>query len=160
MVFSPMKYLSICACLRWQIYLQSVTWYLGSIMSRPKIIWPGIWPLVVWYMERTAKGAVVRILIHGSDSSTYVSCRLYVRTRFLNTWCSLSMISFACWFTGKEGLFLIPYSFSIKIFLNLWLRNSPPLSYVFSTGLGYQTSHVVSTKLEIVVAFLLRYCVT
>ena len=70
------------------------------------------------------------------------------------------MISSACGFQVEEGLVLIPYSFSIKIFSNLRPRISPPWSYVISTGHRYQTSHIVSTKFAIVIAFLLLYCIT
>ena len=60
-----------------------------------------------------------RIPIHGSTSYKFVSCRLYVLTRLPNTYCVLSMIASACGLPGEAGLVLIPYSYSIKIFLKL-----------------------------------------
>ena len=155
-----MTYLSICAYLRWRIYLQSATWFIGRVISQPKTSWPGLLTLVVWYLEHTAKTSAARITIHGSASSTYVYCILYVPTRFPSTWCIISMIAFACRLSGESGLVLIPYYYFIKIFLNSWPGNSPPRSYVISTGHGYRTSHVVSTKVAIVITFLSRYCVT
>ena len=155
-----MTLLYIFVCLRCHIYLQSTTWVMGRIMSQPKTSWPGILPLVVWYVERTAKADAPRITIHGSASYIYVSCRLYVRTILPSTWCILSTIVFACRLPGDEGLLLIPYSFSIKLFLNSWPRNSPHWSYVISNCHDYWTSRVVSTKFAIVVNFLSRYCVS
>ena len=142
------------------MYIQSAMWFIGRIMSRPKTSWPEILPLDVWYVERTAKASAARIPDHGWGSSTYVFCRLYVRTRFPSTWCIISAIAFACRVPGDTGLVLIPYSFSIKLFFNSWPRNYPTRSYVISTGHGYRTSHVVSTKFAIVITFMLWYCVT
>ena len=155
-----MTSLSICACLRWNIYLQSSTWLIGRIMYWPKTIWPRLLPLVVWYVYHTAEAAAARILIHGSASSTYVSFRLYVRTGLPSTWCIISTIAFTYGFSGDAGLVLITYSFSIMLFLNSWPRNFPPWSYVIYTGHRYQTSHIFSTKFAIVIAFLSQYCVT
>ena len=155
-----MTSLSICLCLRCRIYLQSATWFMGKIIYQPKTSCPRIFPLVVWYVERTAKAAAARIPIHGSSSSTYVSCRCYVRTILPSTLCILSTIAFAYGFPGDAGLVLIPYLFSIKLFVNSLPRNYPLRSYTTSTGHGYQTSHVVSTKFTIVIAFLSLYCVT
>ena len=45
-------------------------------------VWPGIFCLVRWYLIFTAKSAAARMPIHGSASSKYVSCRLYVCTIF------------------------------------------------------------------------------
>ena len=102
-------------------------WFIGRIMSRPKNNWPGFFSLVRWYIDRTVKASVLRIPIQGSESSKYVSCRLYVHKMFPNTWCIISMVAFACEFPGESGLVLIPYYCSIKLFLNLWPRNYPPL---------------------------------
>ena len=122
--------------------------------------WPRI-VLVQWYLDFTVKAAVTNIPIQGSASSTYVSCRLKVRIRFPNTWWILSIIAFACGFPEEAGLVLIPYSCYINLCLNLWPRSSPPpRSYMISTGYGYWTSHAVSTKFAIVIAFLSLYCVT
>ena len=155
-----MTALSIFVCLRWRIYIQSTTWFIGRVMSRPNTSWTGLLPLVVCYIGCTTKAAAARIPIHVSASYTYVSCRLYVRKIFPSTWCILSTVSFACGFPWDAVLVIIPSSFSINIFLNSWPRNSPPQSYVISTGHGYQTSHIVSTKFAIVVDFLLWYFVT
>ena len=67
------------------------------------------------------------------------------------------MISFACGLPGKAGLVLIPYSYSVKLFLNSITRNSPHPSYVIYTGQRYLTSHVVSTNFEIIISFLSLY---
>ena len=40
----------------------------------------------------------------------------------------------------------------------MWLSNSLPWPYAISTGHGYCTSHVVSTKFAFVIAFLSLYC--
>ena len=97
--------------------------------------------------------------IHGSTSSTYISCILYVRTRFPITWCILYVVAFSRGLPGKSGLVLIPYYCSVKILLNSWLNNSPPWSYLISTGHGYRTSRVVYTKFSITIAFLSLYSV-
>ena len=78
-------------------------------MSWPKNSLLGLLPLVVWYVERTAKAAAARISIRWSASYTYASCRLYVRTRFPITLRILSMIAFTYGFPGEAGLVLIPY---------------------------------------------------
>ena len=139
---------------------QSATLLMGGIMSLPNTNCPRIFNFIMWYVDCTAKSAAARIPINGSASSTYVSCGFYVCTRFPNTWCILSMVAFSFGLPGEAGLVLIPYSFSIKLFLNSWLRNSLPRSYVISTGRGYRTSHVVYIKFSVVIAFLSLYCVT
>ena len=105
------------------------------------------------------EGAANRISIHGSASSTYFPCMLYLRTRSLNNLRILSMIAFTFRLTVVCGFVLIPHYSSTKLFLNLWLRNYPPWSYIISTGQGYLTSHSVYTKFLIVIALLLLYCV-
>ena len=126
--FSRMMSLYIWFWLLWRIYLHYATWHIGRIVSLPKTSWPGILHLVLWYVERTVKSAAARIPIHGPAPSTYVSCKFYVRTRFPSTWCSIFTIAFACGLPGDTDLVLIPYSFSIKLSLNSWPRNSPPWS--------------------------------
>ena len=128
-------------------------------MSRPKTSWPGILPLVLWCMDRTAKAAPPTITTHGSASSTYTFCRLYVRTRFPINLCIISMMVPTCGFLGEYGLVLIPYWFYIKLHSNFSPRNSPPWSYTISTIHGYLTSYTVSTKFAITITFLLLYWV-
>ena len=125
----------------------------------PKTNWPWLFCLVWRYILCTTKSNAARMPIYGSASSTYVSCRLYVRTRFPNTWCILYMVSFACGFPRESGLILITYSCSVKLIFNSLPINYTPQSYVIYTVHGYRTSHVVSTKFSIVIAFLLLYCV-
>ena len=108
---------SIFVCLRWCIYLQSYTLFIGRIFSWTKSAGLECFTLVLWYVYCTVNGTVARIPIHGSTSYTNVSCRFYVCTRFPSNWCIISMISFACGFLGK--IVLIPYLFSIKLFLTL-----------------------------------------
>ena len=117
-------------------------------------------PLVMCYVNHTTKVAAARITIHGSASSTYISCRLYMRTRFPSSWCIISMIVLDCGLPRETGLVLIKYSFPIKLFLNLWPRNYTPRSYMISTGHGYRTSHVVSTKFSFAISFFFVCCVT
>ena len=124
--FSLITSFSICACLRWRMYLQFSMCFIGIIMSRPNTNLPGISPLVCWYVERTTKSSSARIPSHGSASSTYVSLRLYMHTRFPTTWCFLSVVLFSCGLPEEAYLVLIPYSFSIKLFLNSWWGNYPP----------------------------------
>ena len=88
-------------------------------MYQKKSIWPGLLSLVLWYVDCNAKVDAARITIHGSDSSTYVSCILYVRISFPINLCFTYMISLDCGFPGESGLVLIIYSFYIKLFLNL-----------------------------------------
>ena len=159
-VFSRFASLFICVWLLWRMYLQSATLFVGIIMYLPKNNCPRLLYFLLWYADRTVKAAVDRITIHGSASSTYVFCILYEHTRLPNTVCIISMIAFACGFPGESGLVLIPYSFYINLSLNSWLRNSPHRLYMISTGCGYRTSHVVSTKFAIVFSFLFLYCVT
>ena len=140
--FSQITSFYICACLCWGINLQFAIWLIGRIMSRPNNNWPGLFCLVRWHLSCTANSAAVRITIQGSESSIYVSCRLKERIRFPNHWWVLSIITFACGFLEESGLVPIPYSCSIKLFLNSWPRNSPPRSYMISTGQVYCTSHV------------------
>ena len=142
------------------MYLQSATWFIGSIMSQLKTSWPMILIFLLWYIYYTLKASAASIPIHGSASSTYVSCRLYVCRRFHSNWCIVSMISFSCGFPGEYGLVLIPYPYSVKLFLNSWPINYSPQSYLICTGHGYRTSHVVSTNFAIIIAFLFLYCVT
>ena len=52
------------------------------------------------------------------------------------------------------GLAVIPYSVSIRDFLNSLPINSFPWLYVISIGLGYPYSHLVSTKFSIDVALV------
>ena len=134
----------------------SPIWYvlIWKIVSWPKDICPGLFTLVLWYVACITKANSTRITIFWSESSTYVSCRLYVRTRFPNTWCILSPIVSVWVFSGGVGLVLIPYSYSINPFLNSWPRNSPPWSYVIYIGQGYLTRHVVSSKFAVFIAFL------
>ena len=134
-------------------------WFIGRIIYQPSTSWPILLPIVRWYVERTEKAAAASNPIHGSASSTYGSFMLYFHARFPSDLCILSVVVFACGFPEESGLFLIPYSFSINLFLNLWPRNYPPRSYVISTGHGYRTSHVVSTKFTIAIAFLSLYYV-
>ena len=125
-----MAYLFIFTCLRWCIYLQPATWFMGSIRYWLKTSCTRLLLFVLWYVDRTTKAPTARITIHGSETSTYISCIWYERT------------------------------FYIKLFLNSWPKNSPPWSYVISTGHGYRTRHVVSTKFTIVINLLLLYCLT
>ena len=69
------------------------------------------------------------------------------------------MVAFACGLTEEACFVLIPYSCSTNLFLNSLPRIYPPHSYVISTGHGYHTRHVVSTKFAIFIAFLFLYCV-
>ena len=69
------------------------------------------------------------------------------------------MVAFAFGFPEEAVFVFIPYSCSIKLTLKPLPGNYPYLSYVISTGHGYQTRHLVSTKLIIVIDFLLLYCV-
>ena len=84
-------------------------------MSLPKNNWPGIFCLVQWYILCTAKAAADMMPIHGSASSTYVSCRLYVRTILPSTCCIIYMVALACGFPGESGFVLIPHSCSVKL---------------------------------------------
>ena len=128
-------------------------------MSWTKTSCTGILPLVLCYVDHTKNSAASMIPIHGSASSTYVYFRLYVCTRLTINLCIISMMAFTYGLTGRYGLVLIPYSFSIRIFLNSRPRNYPHRSYVISTGHVYLTSYIVSTKLTIVINFLSLYCV-
>ena len=51
-------------------------------MSLPETNWPGIFSFNRLYVDRTENSAAAKIPINGSASSTYVSCRLYVRKSF------------------------------------------------------------------------------
>ena len=151
---------SICSCLLWRFYLQFAMLFIGRIMYQTNTNWTRLFPLVRWYVDHTAKAASARIPIRVSASSTYISCSLYVSTRFPDTWCILYMVVFDYVFPEEYGLVLIPYSFSIQIFLNLWPRNSPPCSYMISIGREYQTSHIVFTKFAnqyFFLVYVLRY---
>ena len=157
MEFSQINSFSVCSCFRWHVYLQLDIGLIGSIISFPNSIWPGIFCLFWCYVLHIKKSASARMPIHSSASSTYFSCRLYLRTRFPNNLCILSMVLFACGFPGETDLVLISYSCYIKILLNSWPSIYPPWSYAISAGHGYRTSHIVSTKFLIVIAFLLLY---
>ena len=84
---------------------------------------------------------------------------LQLCTRFPITWWIRSNIALDMGFTEVLGLSVIPYSASIRIFLNSWTINYDPLSYVIYIGLGYLYSHIVSTKFVIYIDPLLLYCV-
>ena len=115
--------------------------------------------LTWWYVYRTAKEAEYNIPIHGSASSTYVSYGLYVRTIFPSSLWILSTINFDWEVPGEYGLVLIPYSSSVKLFLNSWPMNYPPQLYVIYTGQEYLTNHIFSTKFSIIISFLSLYCI-
>ena len=55
------------------------------------------------------------------------------------------------------GLAVVPYSISIRHFMNSQPMNSDPRSYVIPVGIGYLVRHVVSTKLVIDIALLLSH---
>ena len=141
------------------MYPQVTMWFIWRVISRPKTIWYGLFPLVRWYVYRTTKAAADRIPIHVSVLYTYVSCKLYVLTRLPNTLCILSMVLFACELLEEADLVKVQYSCSIKLFLNLWPRNYPSWLYGISTGHEYRTSHIVSTKCAIVITLLSQYYV-
>ena len=101
------------------MYLQYAIIIIGRIISWPNTSQPGLLPLLQWYVERTAKSAAARIPIHGPESSTYVSCRLYVSKSSPSTLCILSIIEFAYVFPEESILVLITYSSSIRLFLKL-----------------------------------------
>ena len=95
-------------------------------VSPQKLIGPDFFCLVPWYVPRTVKAASARIPIYGSASSTYVPCRLYVRTILPSTWCILYMVAFTYEFPGEAVLVLILYSCSIKLLFTSWTSNYPP----------------------------------
>ena len=120
----------ICTCLRWHMCLQSAKCLIGRIMSLPKTSWPGLLFLILWYVNCTVEAAVAGITIHESDSSTYVTCRLYARTKIPYTWWILYMIVFACGFPVEAIFDFILYSSSIRVCLNSWMMYYDPFSYV------------------------------
>ena len=124
-------YFYFCYCSCWRIYLQLSTLDIGRIISCPKTSCPGLLPLTLWYMEHTMKAYADSIPIHGSASSTYVSCILYIRTRFTITWWILYGIAFLWGFPGEYGLVLIANSTFIKLFLNLRPINYPPFLLLY-----------------------------
>ena len=65
--------------------------------------------LVPWYVGCSEEAVAARTLIHGSASSTYVSCILYVRMRFPSNLCILSMMTFTCGLPRESGLVLVSY---------------------------------------------------
>ena len=129
-------------------------------MSSPKTNWTEMLTLVRWYILCTTREAAARMPVHGSASSTYIYCRLYVSYVHDSLVLDVFVVAFSYGFPMESGLLLIPYTFSIKIILNLRPRNYLPWSYVISTGHGYWTSHVVSTSFAIAIAFLFLYWVT
>ena len=142
------------------MYLQFTILSICMIVSCLENNFLGLLCLFRWYVLHTTKSDVDRTPINGSVSYTYVSCRLYLLTRCLSTWCILYMVEFSCGFPGEAGLILIPHSCYIKLLLNSWPSNYPPRSYMISTGHGYWNSHVVSTKFAILIDFLSLYCNT
>ena len=64
-----------CDYLRWSIYVQSAICLLGRIMSWTNTRCPGLFPLILLYVDCTEKAVAAKITIHGSASSTYFSCR-------------------------------------------------------------------------------------
>ena len=128
-------------------------------MYLPKTNCPALFCLVRWYVLCTAEVDAAMMPINGSSSSIYIFCILQERTRFPITTCILSMIFFAYGFPKEAYLVLIVYYCSIKIVSNLLPRDSPPWLYVIFTCHGYRSSHIVSTKLAIINAFLSLYYV-
>ena len=134
---------SICAFLRWHIYLQLPMCLIDRIMSQPNTSWLRVLFLILWYIGSNTMDAADRIFIHRSASSVYVYCRLYVHTRFTNARKFLSMIVCVCGFPGKTGFTFIPYYSSIRVFLE------------------YLASHIVSTLMTIIVDLLsLQYVIS
>ena len=154
------NYVFFCLCFISADLCVSNFLYYWLIVSRlaPELIGPDFC-LVQWYLIRTGKAAAARKSIHGSELSTYVYCRLYVSYVHDSLVLDVFVVAFSYGFPMESGLLLIPYTFSIKIILNLRPRNYLPWSYVISTGHGYWTSQIVSTKSAIVIAFLLLYYV-
>ena len=103
-IIKPFQYVIVSAGV---CFFQFSTLLIGSIMFQPKTNWPRMFCLVRWYVLRTVKDDDARISIHGSASSTYVYCRLCVRTILRSTWCILYMIVFACRSPMEAGLVLI-----------------------------------------------------
>ena len=126
-------------------------------MSHLKISCPSHLYLTLWFVEHTSKEDADNIPIHSSASSTYVSSRLYVLTIFPSAWLILYMIEFSWGLPGAYDLVLIPYYYSIKLFLNLWQIHYTPRSYVIPTGQVYLTRYVVSSRFVILVTFLSLY---
>ena len=89
------------------MYFQSDMWFIWGVVSLPNNNWSGLLNLVWWYIERTVKAATDRIPIHGSASSTYVSCSLYVRISFRGALCIIYMVVFVCGFLEGADLVLI-----------------------------------------------------
>ena len=85
-------------------------------MYQPNTICPGPLYLVLWYVDSNVKASATRITIHGSASSKYFPCRLYVCTRLPSTSFILSMIEFACGLPWETGLVLIKYEFLSSYF--------------------------------------------
>ena len=80
-------------------------------------------------------------------------------TRFPITWRICYNIVLEVGIPKVIVLEVIPYSFSIRDFMNSWTMTSNPWSYVISIGIGYLVNHIVSIKFLIDIALLLSYCV-
>ena len=64
--------LSICNCLRFLIYCQSLMKGVFNIMPRPKTSWTGVDCNVVWYMLWVAKALASKIPDRGFSLSKYL----------------------------------------------------------------------------------------
>ena len=142
--FWPRLYLQCCnhnrllwsfreLCLFWYVFVSYDVCisnflydWLGVSCIAPKLIGPECFVYSGGTYFVPAKAVAARMPIHGSASSTYVSCRLYERTRFPSNWCIISMVAFASGLPEGAGFFLTPYYCFIKILLNSRLSNYPP----------------------------------
>ena len=88
------------------MYLNSVMCLVGRIMYQPKTICNGLLCLVIQYMDHIAKADAYRIIIHGSEASTYLSCIFYIHKLLFNTLWVLPLIDSAYIFPGGLVLFL------------------------------------------------------
>ena len=84
---------------------------------------------------------------------------LYVCTRLPVTALVCSNIALEFGWPDAIGLDNIPYSSSIKDFLNSWLINYDYWPYIIYVGLGYLTNYVVSNNFAIDITYLLSYCI-
>ena len=133
--------------------------FYREIISRPNNNWPRLQSFNLFSAEKFFNAVTTKMPDHGSSLSIYVSVIFYVYTRLPRTEWIYSNIELEVLFPDVIGLDNIPYSVSIRDFMNSWPMNSDTWSYLIYVGLRYLTNHVVSTNFAIYITYLSLCCV-
>ena len=111
------------------------------------------------FVEKITNAESDKMPIHGPYQYTWVYFLLYVSTMLPKNKWIVSNVALEVVFPDELFFALIPYYFSIRVFMNSWKINADPWSYEISVDQGYLVIHIVSTNFAIFIAHLSLYCV-